>query len=308
MAPRRRAVRSGPADGPGSVSRRWHRFRAASIALLVPLGLGADPVARSAAESGKEPRALERVVVIGASVSAGFQLSANLASALEASIVGEGSSTKTFANSLFFLNPLDVGEAEVERALQHDPTLVVAVDFLFWYGYGGMNAEGGALEEENQRLELLEEGLEQLAEFECPLVISDFPDMSASVGKMLTRRQMPAPETLTALSRRVHAWAENRPGVIVLPFAKLVHDLGADEPLKIGRHEWPGGSTRRLLQRDRLHPTLEGLCGIAQLVADQLVQHELARSEEFNFDLEQVLEALRSARGRAEATKASAGG
>ena len=243
--------------------------------------------------------------MIGASVSAGFQLSANLASALEASIVGEGSTTQTFANSLFFLNPLDVGEAEVDQALEHDPTLVVAVDFLFWYGYGGMNAEGAALEEETERLELLEEGLEQLEEFECPLVISDFPDMSASVGRMLTRRQMPAPETLTALSKRVRAWAENRPHVIVLPFAQLVHDLGSNEPLKIGRHEWPGGSTRRLLQRDRLHPTLEGLCGIALLVADQLVEHELASSDEFNFDLEQVLDAVRAARGRAE--KASAG-
>ncbi len=289
---------AGKSPGPGRAAALGRGAGSRALPALVALALvlgGARGSGQATAVAAADPGALERVVVLGASLSSGFLLSVDLADALDATIVDAHRPIASYASNFFFVNPLDVGEAEVDQALLHDPTAVVAVDFLFWYGYGAIDAERGAIETEVERLELLEVGLERLEEIECPLVISDFPDMSAAVGRMLTKRQMPDAATLDALSRRVREWAGERPRVIVLPLAEIVRALAEDRALTFGRQAWPEGSAQRLLQRDRLHPTLDGLCGIAQLVADELVRRGLAAEQAFDFDVERVIAGLREA-------------
>jgi hypothetical protein len=170
---------------------------------------------------------------------------------------------------------------------------VVALDFLFWFGYGAMTADGAPLESEDQRLELLETGLEFLDELECRLVVSDFPDMSAAVGKMLAETQMPERATLERLSARVRAWAAERGDTVVLPLAAAVEALKGEGEIVLGRHRWPPGT--RLLQGDQLHPGVEGTIGVAQWVADAVVQAGWARSEDFEFDLDTVRARLQPA-------------
>ena len=37
---------------------------------------------------------------------------------------------------MFFINPKHHGKTEIEAALKANPTVVIALDFLFWYAYG----------------------------------------------------------------------------------------------------------------------------------------------------------------------------
>jgi hypothetical protein len=253
--------------------------------LLVPLGRGA---AQGEAPGSAPAALLERVVVLGASVSCGFQAETDLARALAASLRRGGALPRSQADTLLFLGAPEHGPGQVERAAAQEPTLIVAVDFLFWFGYGSVNADGGLLVSEPERLALLERGLALLEPLHCPLVVADFPDVSAAVGRgMLQAAQLPAPETLRALSRRVREWARARPHTLVLPLSELVPALARHESVRIGRHLYPAEAD--LLQDDLLHPTLEGLVAIAQLVADELVRAGLAREQDFDFELESVL-------------------
>jgi hypothetical protein len=244
--------------------------------------------------AGQEPTAsavapvpaLERVVVIGASLSAGFGTAHTFAQVFGASLRARREAPFDLGDALLFSSPLAIGKRQVQAALDEDPTLLVAIDFLFWFGYGALDAEGGALDSEDERLGLLERGLALLAEFECPLVLGDFPDMSAAVGGMIAPSQMPAKATLPRLSARVREWAKARGRALVVPLSELVGELGREREVRIGRHLFPPDA--RLLQRDQLHPTRRGLVAVAQLLASELVRLDWAREEEFVFDLEGV--------------------
>ncbi|MSR62465.1 MAG: hypothetical protein EXS08_08470 [Planctomycetes bacterium] len=242
------------------------------------------------AERVPDSERLARVVVIGASMSAGFGASRSFGDALEASIRAPHKKVSNFASELFFTNPLTFGKQQVGSALDSEATLVVGLDFLFWFGYGTLDARGGPLDSEAERLELLERGLAYLAEFECPLLVGDFPDMSAAVGKMLSAAQMPARSTLPLLSKRVREWAAGRAHTTVVPLSELVLQLGAKSELHIGRHFFPAGT--QLLQQDELHPTLQGLAASAQLVCDELIRLDLAKEADFDFELAGVFKKL----------------
>lgn len=256
--------------------------------------LAAALLAPQETREGTEKGSVERVVVLGASLSSGFGLDHGLDKALEASLAAQHEPVRAAASEMFFLNSLQTGPQLLERALEAEPTLVVALDYLFWFGYGTIDAQGGPLESEEERAALLERGLASLDELECPLVVGDFPDMSASVGRMLLPEQMPEPATLERLSRRVRAWAAERERTLVLPLAELVRALGSGENVRIGRHAFPAGS--RLLQYDQLHPTPEGMAAVAQLVADELVKHGLAADADFRWDLAPIVAAVREER------------
>jgi len=247
----------------------------------------AVPLQTPSASATAARECLARPVVIGASFAAGFGVGRSFGAAFAASRAGEEPGEPVdLGDALFFLSPLATGKRQVAAALEEEPTLVLALDFLFWFGYGALDAAGGPIEPEEERLALLETGLALLAELECPLVVGDFPDMSAAVGGMLMPAQMPERATLERLSARVRAWAAGRTDTLVIPLAELVRALGSKDEVRIGRHLYPAGT--RLLQPDRLHPTLEGLIAMAQLVCDELVRAELAPEEGFRFELEPV--------------------
>ena len=117
---------------------------------------------------GTAKSSIARVVVLGASLSSGFGLPRGLDAALDASLEAEHEPVRAAASEMFFLNPLSSGPQLLERALEAEPTLVVALDYLFWFGYGTIDAQGGPLESEEERAALLEKGLASLDELELP--------------------------------------------------------------------------------------------------------------------------------------------
>lgn len=193
----------------------------------------------------------QRLVVLGASASVGFgpQEEAGrvvgLAELLDELVLAPHEPPRSCASALFFTAPERWGEDLLAAAERARPTAVIAVDYLFWTVYGQRASEAA-------RLEALEVGLAALDRLSVPLVVGDLPDMSAAIGSMLRRSQVPQPDTLARANARLRAWAATRPLVTVLPLAARVSGFAAAAP---------DGAAR--IQPDRLHPTVLGLGELA---------------------------------------------
>jgi hypothetical protein len=248
-----------------------------TLAILLaatPRAIGTETTAGVAA--GIDAKTLwDRAHVIGASASAGFGVRpplppdhpgrlqpVTLAAIADAARAGAGTVTGD-ATGLFFLSPSANGGREVEGTLatQPRPTIVIGVDFLFWFTYGAADGDGRAIRDEKQRLAHLEVGLalaDRIAKAGMPLVIGDIPDMSPAVGKMLSKAQMPLLETIGRANERIRTWAAERPRVAVVPLARLVTELRSGKPFEAGRRTWSEAADGALIQRDQLHPTFVG--------------------------------------------------
>ena len=97
------------------------------------------------------------------------------------------------------------------------------------------------------------------------------------------------------LNARVDAWATARGHVAFVPMAELLERLRAGEAVKVGGIEFKGPEgKRRLIQRDDLHPTAEGLGVLARLCLDAACEPSVgAKSADFKLELAPILESLR---------------
>lgn len=268
----------------------------ALCALVAPSGASAvqSPAPKAAAQATKTD-VLERVAIIGASVSEGFQAAPGWQAAFEASLVRERACVANAATALVFMGPKTYAAPQLERVLAERPTLVLAVDFLFWFGYGTLDFEGGALATGEARLALFERGLALLDKLECTLAVGDLPDMSAAVGRMLEARQVPQPATLDKLNARLAAWAKPKHNVVVVPLAAWMRELQAKKPVRIGAAAYAPTETARWMQTDALHPTAEGLAALATLVGAELEARKLVTKKERVAGVAEVLERMKVA-------------
>lgn len=260
------------------------------LALLLPLAPFAralSPVQAAAlrppVSNTKSEALLARIAVVGASVSNGYGLApdaqgkpVDLARVIDSSLLLAHEPILDASSALSFTDPVGAGQRALRQLLERKPTLVVALDYLFWFGYG--SSWGG----EKERLAALERGLEPLAKLECPILLGDFPDMSSALEaklRLLPPQAVPAPEVLTKLNARVGEWVKQHPNVVLVPVSKLMLALRAGEELRVAGNLWPKGRAQGLLQDDGLHTTLEGTTGLWLFAIDRLCESrpELAR-------------------------------
>jgi hypothetical protein len=187
---------------------------------------------------------------------------------------------RDWSTASFFTRPLEIGPSAVQRCLQNPSDAILAIDFLFWFAYGDLDAKGEPIVEESQRDGLFEVGLSLLDSIEVPILVGDLPDVRGASPRMLSRWQVPSVETLERLNTRLRAWAGSKPNVRVFPLGErtrmALEDRGPPTtgPHVAGPRERIGDSSevaRRtdvpspaLVQRDRLHPTFEGLVLMAE--------------------------------------------
>ena len=244
-----------------------------SLALALSLAVANPP------PDAAPPHPLERVAVIGASVTWGYGAHipfhadgyihrelVDFGDVLEASLSDEHDITLHDANMAFFNSPVIIGRRLARNAREIDPTMVLALDYLFWYGYGSNGVDGTPHDDSESRLQLLEVGLSHLGDFECPVFVFDFPDMSPAIGRVLRKSQVPPPGELATLNARLHEWAGERDNVHVLEVSTLTDQMRKDEGFAIGDLSYPPGSRNRLMQQDELHPTADGDIALAQFV------------------------------------------
>jgi hypothetical protein len=233
---------------------------------------------------------LDRIAIIGASASAGWGVvlpstpppkgtmalnrHIDLADVVSVVLGSDAGTVTSHTDTLFFATPMKVGSQEVRDAIATDPTIVIAVDFLFWYGYGERDASGErhAQDDVLSRMALLEKGIAAIERFEVPVLVGDLPDVSEAAAvepiSLLKSTQVPSMQALQAMNFRIHAWAANDPNITLVPLADTVDRMVRNVPLRLNSFDWDGDN--RLLQFDRLHPTPWGLVALGELAAQSL--------------------------------------
>jgi hypothetical protein len=223
---------------------------------------------------------LERVALLGASVSDGFGLALELSgeqrsladflAAAERSADPSARQRLDLADHLLFLQAEPAARAQIEAAARFQPTLVLAPDLLFWFVYGDRR--------EDQRLAALERGLALIdglrARISAPLVLGDLPDMSSASELMLPKSLRPSAATLEAANRRATAWAREREDVVLVPLADLALALDDDGALSGPGWSFEPGESDELLQADQLHPTVLGTALLLNLCFETLAERQ----------------------------------
>lgn len=298
------------------------RFAAilSSLVLVLPLAAcdrGGQPsasaaTARAPAAPAPVPLQLGDAVVIGASVSAGAEVSlpglppqmfggdANLADALAAAT--QGPAPASFADIMFFMHADENARKQLDAARSRNPKVVFAIDYLFWHAYGAPLSD-------DARRALFEEGLKRVGSFSCPVVVADLPDMSHAIGQMLMKSQAPSAALLDELNARLDAWAKDKPNVVVVHLRETVKNAMASGRVTLGGHTFEGPDARALLVANGLHATADGLIAIALESLDELnTKRLLPPGATWDRDAGAIKRRLTETKLAAKAKKAGGGG
>lgn len=215
----------------------------------------------------------ERPVVIGASVSDGYEHTEKLggpkSDALALDIYLQqitklpAGTISNFSNRFCFVYPLGISHRQVSDAQETKPTVVIAVDQLFWQLYGNFASS-------EQRLITFKAALKKLDPVSCPLVIGNIPDASQAIGKMLSSSQVPNKETIQKANQILNQWVKNRKKTAIIDLASFMKLSLSNQEIKLKNITFPRGSTKTFLQTDMLHPTASGAKALSYAVIDSL--------------------------------------
>ena len=266
-------------------------------------------VALSAA-ARDEAKPLSRIAVIGASMSDGFGVrvsttladgkkiseGVNLSELVKVACKDPAVVVSNYTSSMYFMNPARTAKSSAARALganaQEIPTCVLAVDWLFWNGYGVSNMKGEKLSGDTERMELLDNALaclEPMCAANIPIVLGDFPDMHSAIGGgMISAPMVPSVECLAALNARVVQWALTKKNVCVVSLSKLTQDLLQKKSIHAAGRDWDAQTLGPLLQKDRLHPTFAGTVTVLAATLDAL-DTKTNKGALVNFEIDPVV-------------------
>jgi|GEM_PF-318479 len=197
--------------------------------------------------------------------------------------------TLNYSSGFFFFAPGATGRSQIGRVLALKPTLVIGLDFLFWYVCGNSTAADPptAMKTGAERIANLELGLDELdrvVQAGVPLVIGDIADMHDAIGKMLSKSQVPAVETIAKANERINAWVHERPTVRILPLSQVLKELKAGGTITLAGKSWNPAEFGALLQSDQLHPTFAGTVIIAAGLIDLAQQNDPSTANFFDFN------------------------
>jgi hypothetical protein len=250
------------------------RFPACVVVALVCIWIGPAVCGQ---EKPKVPAAAarspwERIVLIGASASAGFTATEPMGGPdtekfrlhryLDAAVLVPHEPPRNVASAFFFLQPEADARRQLDEVLPRKPTLVVGVDFLFWFCYG-------LVTNEDERMKRFETGLKLLEEVPGALVVGDIPDASSATD-MLAPEVIPTAATRAAANRRLKEWAARRRQVAVVSLSDFMRTALANEALTVHGRTLPAGKTRGLLQPDKLHPSTRGCTVLTLAIMEAL--------------------------------------
>lgn len=183
---------------------------------------------------------------------------------------------ETFADMMFFTEPIGLGEELLAKALAPQRRIVLALDYLFWFGYGNHHDDSG--EEGATRLAFLEhEGIPRLEQLWANLpdgtappfvLIGTLPDVRDST--VLSSTQKPSDDELAELNAAILAWATKHPHVLVVPYAERLAALKDGGEVRVGKQTYTKDDLPHLMLSDRLHPSTKGSAMMATLCLQTL--------------------------------------
>jgi lysophospholipase L1-like esterase len=257
---------------------------------------------------------LARPAILGASASAGFGCETtgpdgkpylvDMESVYQAAVPGLRPRPLFLADAGFYTRPRQAQTEQIDAALAANPSLLIAIDYLFWsvYAYRDKAMTPEAIEQD--RHDALQEALAQLNRFHGPIIVGDIPNMHASVGHMLSANNVPPPNQLEDFNRAITTWAADRPAnapAIIIPIANLGRAVESHTGLSTTYQTFTPEQAAELLQPDHLHPTPAGLAVLLREGLAGLAALGTIKSNNFRTDLADITTRL-----PAEARKADA--
>lgn len=249
------------------------------------------------------PPTLSRPAILGASASAGFgcettvppdgrAVLVDMEAVYNASVPGWHRDPVFLADASFYSRARQAAQEQMDAAVAAAPSVVIALDFLFWSVYHARSSELSGDAVLRDRLDALEQSLAQLDRFHGPILVGDIPDMTPAVGRMLSDRMVPPADQLATFNRRIREWAAARPAdapAVVVPVDSLARQIRAGGSVATS---YDALSASDLMQGDHLHPTPLGLAAMLREGLHALAQRNLITPTDFRTDLRQVLSRL----------------
>lgn len=247
---------------------------------------------------------LGKPAFVGASATAGVgaatsadpegELPVDLAVAYDAVVEVGHDDAHRCADGLFYQRPVEAAREQAAALADTEPSVVFAVDWLFWAAYapvsdrgptatalreGPMPALGGAgiqpsdaLTQRLHRVDAALIELEALDAAQTPVVLGDIPSFAGDAATLDRPVSTLSATDVAVLNARVATWAAARPWVVVLPVSSLA----------AGPRTLPDGTP--LMQPDGLHPTAAGLVVMMQQSMAQLESRGLVKAGQWRRD------------------------
>jgi hypothetical protein len=229
-----------------------------ALVCLIASILPQDPSAQRPAL--REPqKLLTRVAVIGASVADGKGLETEVGARTAFAELVHASLRSAHENPIDLAAPrawiqFDSNLRQwTAGAVARKATLVIAPDVLWWA------AIAPAAEREGR----ISRSLSALERIDVPLLLGDLPDMAHLATALktdfsLSVGQLPTPEELLALRQRLEGWSKPRGNVVLVPLARWHAAALAGQRIELRGNAFAAEESRRLVQTDRFHPSLDG--------------------------------------------------
>ena len=179
-----------------------------------------------------------RIAIVGASVSAGFG-GTPFGDAFTAA--APHSAVQSTANVMLFKDPANDTKRQMTEAASFKPSIVVALDLLFWdvYGYDDPAGLAAALDQ-----------LDALRAAGVWIVVGDVPLITTANEMMLPRSAIPSAAALARANKTIAAFAK-KDHVVWVPLAAWTEPLRSGAKVKL-----PTGETveaAELMAIDGLH-------------------------------------------------------
>lgn len=191
-------------------------------------------------------------------------------------------------NGGVFIDPDAALREQVDAAAAWNPSVIIAVDWLFWPVHQAISLDIPTEQRAARRLASVDAALADLDQFHCPIVIGDVPQMTRAHGGLLRAEHDPSSEVRAAANQRLTAWASARKNRFVLAVSQLADAMNAAEPFEVAGFKYARGESLRLVQRDGLHATPEGLVVLMAAAVECLCAHGLVDEEECRHEIADI--------------------
>lgn len=197
---------------------------------MIGLGCATPPAPREPGHAPILTRAqqpslpLERIAIVGASVSAGFG-GAPFGDLVAAA--ARRSAVASFANLFLFRDPIGETTSQIDQAIAFRATTIIGLDLLFWDVYRTTDpgwrdrALGSALDQ-----------LERARAAGAWIVVGDIPHITTASELLIAKDSVPDEITLARYNRQISAWA-TRERVLLVPFAAWAEPLAAGGEIEL---------------------------------------------------------------------------
>lgn len=190
---------------------------------------------------------LDRIAVVGASVSAGF---GGMSFGQLVTAAAKRSKVEAYANLFLFRDPIGDTRSQIDQAIGFRATTIIGLDLLFWDVYRSTDpawrdrAVTAALGE-----------LERARVAGAWIVVGDVPRITTANEAFIAKESVPDVATIARYNDQIAAWAR-RERVLLIPFASWAEPLAAGGVIELRSGEKIAASA--LVGPDGLHANALG--------------------------------------------------